>query len=311
MIENVDIKVRQDKKLSNIKFHGFTLKAKINMTDKTKQRIFDCGTFLEFISDQNFENFKLSGANFCGNRFCPHCNYNLSKKLGVELSIITKYIKEKFDYKFLFLTLTAPNVKASELSKELIDYYKCFEKLFKRKEIKKICKGYIRKFEITYNKNRDDYHPHYHILIAVDKSYFNSRNYISRNRWLELWQLSKKDDSITQVDVRKLNDNDLFKSLLELSKYLSKDSDYLFNQDVFEVFYKNLKGKRYIAYSGVFKDSRKLYKSGDLDYLKEIDQINYIYKVYYIWQQTDYNLKDVIELSEEEKEKYQGNFLEE
>ena len=40
-----------------------------------------------------------------------------------------------------------------------------------------VIKGYVRKLEITYNKERDDYNPHFHVLIAVNKSYFTDKNY--------------------------------------------------------------------------------------------------------------------------------------
>lgn len=57
------------------------------------------------------------------------------------------------------------------------------------KRSQKVVKGYTRKLEITYNEERDDYHTHFHVLIAVNKSYFNqATQYISRDRWLELWQ---------------------------------------------------------------------------------------------------------------------------
>lgn len=305
-----DLEVRKDKKKFNIKFYEISKDSNINMTEKTLSRIKDCGTFLEFLSDKEYKKFKLSGANFCDNRFCPNCNYNASRKLGIEMSIMCKYIVEKYNYNFIFLTLTAPNVDKTNLGAELVAYYESFKKLFKSKEVKKISRGYIRKLEITYNSKRDDFHPHYHVLVAVDKSYFTSRDYISRKKWLELWQRSKNDYSITQVDVRKVKSDELINSLLELSKYLSKDSDYLFSKEVFEIFYKNLKGKRYIAFSECFREARTLYKNGELDYLKEIDNTEYIYKIYYIWRNSDYNLKQVIELSEEEKEKYQGNFFE-
>ena len=94
----------------------------------------------------------------------------------------------------IFLTLTAPNVSAEELNDEIKHYNHSFKKLMERKEVKAIVKGYARKLEITYNEERDDYHPHFHVLIAVDKSYFNNnRLYISRDRWLELWQQGTKN----------------------------------------------------------------------------------------------------------------------
>src|SRR5699024_1571634 len=73
-----------------------------------------------------------------------------------------------------FLTLTAPNVEADELEDEIKHYNHSFQKLMQRKEVKNIVKGYARKLEITYNEERGDYHPHFHVLIAVDKNYFNN-----------------------------------------------------------------------------------------------------------------------------------------
>ena len=97
------------------------------------------------------------------------------------------------------------------------------------------------------NPNYDTYHPHFHVLITVNKSYFtDTKQYINRDRWLELWQQSSRNNLITQVDVRRVRssrDNKVF----EIAKYSAKDSDYLINQEVFEVFYKALKGKRLIV----------------------------------------------------------------
>src|SRR5699024_11326497 len=75
---------------------------------------------------------------------------------------------------------------------------------------------------------------------------------------------------ITQVDVRKvrsLKENRIF----EIAKYSAKDSDYLQNQKVFEVFYKALKGKRLIVFSGLFKEAMTKFKNGELDEYKEKD----------------------------------------
>lgn len=77
----------------------------------------------------------------------------------------------------------------------------------------------------------------------MEKGYFNDKDYyISRDRWLELWQQVTKNPIITQADVRKvrsLRKNRIYK----IAKYSAKDSDYLISQEVFEVFYKALKGK--------------------------------------------------------------------
>ncbi len=83
-----------------------------------------------------------------------------------------QYIKQKEDKQFIFLTLTTPNVTVEHLEDEIKNYNR---RLSNRKHFKSIAKGYVRKLEITYNKKRDDYNdynPHFHVLIAVNKSYF-------------------------------------------------------------------------------------------------------------------------------------------
>lgn len=84
--------------------------------------------------------------------------------------------------------LTAPNVPGNQLQQEIKTYNKAFKELVERKEVKGVVKDYERKLEVTYNQERDDYHPHFHVLIAVNRSYFTDKDYyISRDRWLELW----------------------------------------------------------------------------------------------------------------------------
>ncbi|ERS92435.1 hypothetical protein SSIM_11910 [Staphylococcus simulans UMC-CNS-990] len=118
-------------------------------------------------------------------------------------------------------------------------------------------------------------------MIAVNKSYFtDKRYYISQKEWLNLWRDVTGNPEITQVHVQKIKQNSN-KELYEIAKYSGKDSDYLINQKVFDVFYKSLKGKQILVYSGLFKDARKKLKNGDLDYLKEVDSTEYIYQIFY------------------------------
>ena len=92
------------------------------------------------------------------------------------------------------------------------------------------------------------------LVIAVNKTYFKkSELYINRDRWLELWHEATGYSFITQVDVRRSKSNNL-EEVYELAKYSAKDNDYLISRPVFNVFYKALKGKRFIVYGGLFKD---------------------------------------------------------
>ncbi|HAP5465861.1 TPA: protein rep, partial [Enterococcus faecalis] len=221
------------------------------------------------------------------------------------------YLKQEEHKDFIFLTLTAPNVSADELDDEIKRYNHAFKKLMERQEVKKIVKGYARKLEITYNEERNDYHPHFHVLIAVDKNYFNnSWSYIKRDRWLELWQQVTKNPLITQVDVRKVRKGKNDK-VYEIAKYSAKDSDYLVSQEVFEVFYRALKGKRLIVYSGLFKEAMTKFKNGELDEYKEKDMTNYVYAIMYNWGDKKYLELEKRLLTDDEMKEVNGQMVNE
>lgn len=273
----------------------------------------ECGDLLMFLSDFEMENKKLHKGSFCKNRFCPMCSWRMACKDSLKISILMEHLKKEGNKEFIFLTLTAPNVKGDKLEEEIRKYNKSFDKLMKRNEVKNIVKGYIRKLEVTYNsdmssKSYDTYHPHFHVVIAVDRSYFTSRNYINRDRWLELWQEATGDSSITQVDVRKSKANNL-KEVYELAKYSAKDSDYLISRPVFETFYKALKGKRFIVYGGLFSEANIMYENGELDCYKVRDEIEYVYMMCYQWKQQEYENTKIKELTPEEKKQFNKNLV--
>jgi len=311
------------KKIKNQVLQEF-IKNKIS--EKNLERIQNCGSFLLFHTDKRKEKKKLVHANNCENRFCPICAYKKSRKDAMKISIMLKYLEN--NCQFLFLTLTSPNVTSDNLSEEIKDYNSSFKRFSELKLFKNAVLGYVRKLEITYdgnkkitkdmynqkkkyydnlglyvgsiNPNYNKYHPHFHVLLAVKKNYFG-RNYIKQETWLEMWRKAKRDESITQVDVRKL---DMKKGILEIAKYSSKDSDYLISDDVFDIMYKALKGRQVITYNGVFKEAAKLYKKGDLDYLKDVDLTEYVYRILYQWGQGEYVQKEMRELTEDEKERF-------
>lgn len=323
------------KRLKNPKFIEY---AEPLVTWKTALRIYECGTFLQMLGDFEMENKKLEKGNFCTNRFCPMCSWRRSCKDSMKISILMEHLRKEDDKEFIFLTLTTPNVQGDSLKSEIEKYNKSFDRLMKRKEVKAIAKGYIRKLEVTYQKeqyitkelwkrkkeyykkrglaigdlepNYDTYNPHFHVVIAVNKSYFASRDYIPRERWLELWQQATKDKSITQVDVKKATVGD-YKEVYELAKYSAKDNDYLVSRSVFEIFYRALKGKRLIVYSGLFKDASKMYDNGELDIYKKQNEIEYVYRLYYKWHKENYENSLIVELTEAEKKEINKRLIDE
>lgn len=277
----------------------------------TLENIRDCNTFMMMVADETMEKKKQHKGNSCKNRFCPICSWKKARKDALSLSVMMQYLKEEEQKEFIFLTLTAPNVKADELEDEINHYNHSFQKLIQRQEVDKIVKGYVRKLEVTYNAERNDYHPHFHVLLAVNKSYFtNTKQYINRDRWLKLWQQVTKNPTITQVDVRKVS-NSKDDKVYEVAKYSAKDSDYLINQEVFNVFYKALKGKRILSHSGLFKEAMTKFKAGELEKYKEKDTTKYVYALLYNWGKKEYIEEERRLLTEEEQKEVNGQLFDE
>lgn len=283
-----------------------------HVSDKTFERIKECNTFLFMVADKTMEKTKLHRSNNCEHRFCPICAWKKARKNALKIGVLMQYLREEENKEFVFLTLTAPNVRAERLDDEIKHYNKSFQRLMQRKEVKSVVKGYVRKLEVTYNKERDDYHPHFHVILAVNKSYFtDTKAYIARDRWLELWQQSTKNNLITQVDVRKVKVTDNKKEVSEIAKYSAKDSDYLQDEKVFDTFYKSLSGKRLIVYSGLFKDASKLYENKELEKYKQLDPTEYIYQIFYHWGQQKYIETEKKLMSEDMQKEVNNQMLEE
>jgi len=280
-----------------------------HLPPKTYKRYCECGNWIEFFVDGEEKKYKVYQANFCKNRFCPLCAWRLAHKDAMKISVLMQYLETEHDKAFIMLTLTAPNVQGGELRCEITRFNKAFKNLVERDEVARVLKknGYIRKLEITYNKERNDYHPHFHCVIAVNKSYFtDKRIYLSQKRWLELWREVMGDESITQVDVRRVknheNESDVSKGKAanEVAAYAAKDEDYFKNQAVFDVFYGALKGRQVLTYSGVFTEANKKYKNKELEHYKMVDETEYVWLILANWGGTKYIERQRQQISYEE-----------
>ena len=203
-------------------------------------RCLDCANILVFRHYLKTKELKLERAYFCKLRLCPMCSFRRSLKVFGQVSKVMDYMIKNTDYEYIFLTLTAKNVYGNELESELDKYFNGFNLLTKRKEFKAISKGFFRALEITRNWEMNEYHPHFHVIIAVDKSYFtNTGYYISQKRWRELWQSCMGLSYDPYIDIRKIKpniniktDGEVFinysKAIAEVAKYTVKSSDVIF-----------------------------------------------------------------------------------
>lgn len=276
-----------------------------NITENRIDRVKNCSNYFTAVADRTLQKSKIVKAIRCRDKFCPVCQKIKSTKNALAIEAMYNYLKDTTKLNYLFITLTAPNVKGDKLSKELNDYTSSFKRMIKTKKIEKINKGYIAKLEITYNFEEDTYHPHYHILMAVPNQYFkNPDYYIKQNEWLEIWQKAKRDKNITQVDVRKVqnkNNEGISSEVLELAKYMAKSADYFNSLDVFETYFNETHKKRFMRYGGLFKEALKDFKQGNLNKYINANVIDWYFIIKYSYRSEGYEKKSIRNLTEDEK----------
>lgn len=174
--ENKKIKKKTELKKRQELFYNqlYSTWEKLKITENGVKRCRDCGDFCMFLSTKNFDKMKLYKANFCGNRFCPTWAKRKSIKDIIALDCMTRWVIEEKKRKFIFLTLTVPNVSEDALDDKIREMNHAFQKMVKRTSFEKAVKGYVKKLELTYNKKTDSYHPHFHVLLSVSAGYFSN-----------------------------------------------------------------------------------------------------------------------------------------
>lgn len=199
------------------------------------QRVLNCGTFLEFRQYLDSGEKKLNYANFCKVRLCPMCSWRRSLKVFGQVSKVMNHIEQHHDYKYIFLTLTIKNCHGEYLKDTLDVMMSSFNKLARRKAFRIAAKGYFRGLEITHNKKDDTYHPHFHLVIAVNKSYFTDpKFYLSQKKWTSMWKSCLGVNYTPIVDVRTVK-GDYKKAVAEISKYSVKSSDIIAKDSLGEI----------------------------------------------------------------------------
>lgn len=249
-------------------------------------RVKHCANWL--ITDQytlpdGSSSFVVSGATYCRVMLCPMCQWRRARRLYSDMLRIwdftfSQYRDIEFDrhrnrvhprLRALLLTLTVPNVSGDELRDTVGRMSAAWNRLKRYPEYKAI-KGYYRCLEVTYNATTDKYHPHYHVLLLVDESYF-AADYVKQDRWRDIWRRCYGDHSIVAVDIRPLRGKtpeQLLKSLNETCKYTVKPSDFLRGSmlqkmGIVETLDKALDHVRRASFGGWLKDARLALKMDD------------------------------------------------
>lgn len=290
------------------------LESSSELIRKRGDKILNCGT------EVCIQDLKIVSANFCRQRLCPMCQRRKSLKT---YSDFNKVLSELRNYAFLHLVLTVPNCEPSELSSTVSDMNKCSSRMFSINALKRAFKGVARFTEVTFNSNTLEFHPHFHCLIAVNKSYFTSRAYIKASRirafWTALWQHREqdfrrlkdetiddwasriRDEELLQIHIGKADDN----ALPEIAKYAVKplelQIDHGIRIKVLEWLFEGLHNKRLVQTYGVIREACRKLKI-DFDSLETFDdnpQLDSlpIYRYTWNWSHTGYEFSNEFTIS--------------
>jgi len=284
------------------------LKLEHNAFKKQSEQVKDCGSYLVFshqahTSGSGVTRNKLKRANFCKFRFCPMCAWRRNINIGRELLAALNSIEDdRGEMGYVFLTLTVKNPHIEDLKTTVSKMNKSFKRMSETKDFKSAVFGYFKALEILGDNTKEgEAHPHFHILLLVNKSYFVSRDYLSQTKWIEMWQNALRVDYTPVVDVRKIkpkknsNLTALKSAVFEVAKYSVKHTELTSRIDKdFSIIVNQTKGMRFFSTGGLLKDKINLLKCDEdlinLDEQKEADWKE-IEELLYVWKNGDYFLK--------------------
>ncbi|MFT0802989.1 protein rep [Bacillus swezeyi] len=255
---------------------------------KKADKVWNCAECLAFRRDGATGRLRLYQAYFCKVRLCPMCAWRRSLKIAYHNKLIVEETNRQYKPAWIFLTLTVKNVEGEDLKSTITEMMQGFRRLFQYKKVKSGTLGFFRALEITKNHEQHTYHPHFHVLVPVKRSYFRGQSYINQKEWTSFWERAMKLDYTPIVHVQRVKGKkgidaeqiedevreamEEQKAILEISKYPVKDTDVIRGNEVTEenldtVFYLDdaLSARRLIGYGGILKEVHKELNLGDTE----------------------------------------------
>ena len=262
--------------------------------EKKGEKCLKCRAEMYFEKREGKEK-ELEAADFCQVRLCPACTWRNSLKTYAQVSQIMNYMEEKYDYKFVFLTLSAEGVKGEKLTEFLDEFFQAFSDLTKLRRFRNVIKGWFRAFDITHDWETGNYHPRFHVILVVDKSYVEkSDGFISQGEWVTMWKFVLRVGYKLYVDVHstekdKSANADYKETIAETARYAAGMSDLIYEptkelinelgeaqaqayankrtDEVVEIMDDAFYRRVLAAYGWVFKEARRtLKKQGEIFY---------------------------------------------
>ena len=243
-----------------------TLHKACNMANKSEKYFFNMQECGHYIGVNKLG--QVVEANFCKSRFCPVCQWKRSLVTFHRIKSICDLINSEQDVRYILLTVTQKNVYASfdTLHEELNRILYSYKKFRQFARIKKAALGMIKTLEVTYNPERNEFHPHIHVIICVPPKYFKkgSELYIKHDEFCELWKTALCDWKNVVCDVKAIKNDDekgISGAVAEVSKYAVKLNSVASKGGALTLSHvmQALHNRRLFTMSGIFlKTARRL-----------------------------------------------------
>lgn len=239
-------KLKQQKFLSD-KYGTAFLKSSI-LHDSGVSMLTCCDHVTLFINNVGIP--ELSQIFFCRQKYCPTCSRRKSLKafaIGMKL-----YEQLHTEFSFLHVVLTVRNCAPDNIRDAIRLLFKQSSAMFKSK----MCagfKGVLRCLEISHNEERGDFHPHLHCLVAVRKSYFTSRAYISQESLRSEWA-DRVGQTTASVYMSRIREPE--KAIAEICKYCVKPLQLDgVPTHIYDILYMQTKHVRHMQSYGVIREA--------------------------------------------------------
>lgn len=194
-----------------------------------KSRRMGCGRWAKMAHNVERSQAEIIDTRLCGLRTCPICakitaNRNerrITKTL--QDAEAKKVSRDGAGYKLLGVTYTVPNCTGDKLRAELQNIGRAVRSILAhsgdkgRNRVTAITKGYVYSLEVTRNNETGLYHPHVHIVLAVNASYGKGKEYLKKAEWAEIWaKYSHRETAASAQYVR------VVKKIHQAVKYVTK-----------------------------------------------------------------------------------------
>ena len=269
ILKKIAIKKAENKKIIQILDD---LAPKIGKRDYEKYLLENCATVVGLVNDNGI--IRIATSNFCRKRICAVCAWRRQIRFVTQMRPVLDLITN--DYDLIFVTLTVKNCKSDEVKSNIDTLLNGFRGLTRLTRVKKAWKGMVRSIEVKYDpeKSGKEYHPHIHALIAVEKNYWHSKDYITQKELCRLWQNVACLEYIPVCHIERVKQNkaNKEKAALEVMKYALKPTTL--TAEVIETFITSMAGRRLISFTGVIAKARKVLKQLDYDtYLTDKEEM--------------------------------------